>query len=157
MKTLSIILFIAPFWIMNGLAQEQRVADLLRDEETRSEIFKAILNNHQLMLEFMDAMKDNDHAMMMIQRNTGMMGSSSMAEMKMSDEHHIMGMKNENSEMMNQMTGIMKENPQMIPEIMGKMMDISENDSTVYKQMIEVMSKHPHMMKMGMQNMLNAN
>jgi hypothetical protein len=157
MKTLAIILFITPFWIMNGLAQEKKVEDLLNDEETRSEIFKTILNNHQLMVDFMEAMRDNDHAMMMMQRNPGMMGNSSMGGMKMNNEHQMMQMKNENSEAMNQMMGIMKENPQIIPEIMGRMMDISENDSTLSKHMIEVMSEHPHMMRMGIQNTSNAN
>jgi hypothetical protein len=53
------------------------------------------------------------------------------------------------------MIGIMKENPQMMPQIMGRMMDISESDSTLYKNMVEVMREHQHVRNMGMQKMMN--
>tara|TARA_R110002050_G_scaffold125855_1_gene246161 strand:- start:1933 stop:2088 length:156 start_codon:yes stop_codon:yes gene_type:complete len=37
----------------------------MENPEGRAEIFNNILNNHELMMEFMQVMKGNEHAMMM--------------------------------------------------------------------------------------------
>jgi len=150
MKTIAIILFLAPFWATIGLAQEKNIAELLSNSETRSEIFNSILNDHQLMMDFMAAVKDNDHAMMMMQADSAKMGNSSMGGMNKSGEHQMMGMKSDNSEMMQQM---MKENPEMMQKMMGNMMDMCEQDSTMCNNMANMMSEHPHMMQMSMQKM----
>ena len=153
MKALAIVLFIIPFWTSNALAQDKDIKELLDNSETRTEIFNTILNNHQLMMGFMDAMKTNNHAMMMIQGDSDIMGSSSMGGMHDSGEHQMMGMNNDNSEMMNHMMSMMKDNPGMMQKMMGNMMDMCEKDSTKCEHMAEIMSEHPHMMMMGEQKM----
>ena len=186
MKTIALILLLAPLWVSSSLAQDNNITGLLNKEGTRTEIYNAILNDHNLMSKFIDAMKHNDHAMMMMNQNfpmsgnsngmgsgsmmdhPSMMGNSSMMnhsammsndhmnESQTGSSHEMNGMTNGN-EMMKQMIGIMKENPQMMSQMMGRMMDISENDSTLYNNMVEVMKEHQHMMKMGMQKMTNPN
>ncbi len=140
MKTITLILLVVPLWVSSSLAQYTNITGLLYKEETRTEIFNVILNDHNLMLKFIDAMKHNDHAMMMMNENYSMsvnpssmgnspmmnhssiMGNEHMDEAQTSGGHHMNSMANSN-EMMNQMVGIMKENPQMMPEIMGRMMN----------------------------------
>lgn len=151
MKAITLIILLVTFSAVDGLAQEKDIAGLLNNTETKSEIFNTILNDHQLMMDFMDAMKSNDHAMMMMRENAAMMGNQSMEGMHMNGEHKMMGMNNDNSEMMHQMMGMMKENPELIPEMMSNMMDMCEKDSTQCENMIEVMSKHPNMMRMSTQ------
>jgi hypothetical protein len=172
MKTIALILLIVPLWVSSGLAQDNNITGLLNKEGTRMEIYNAILNDHNLMSKFIDAIKHNDHAMMMMNENfhnpansngmgngsmmdrSSMMGNEHLNESRTGSSHHMNGMTNGN-EMMNQMIGIMKENPQMMPQIMGRMMDISESDSTLYKNMVEVMREHQHVRNMGMQKMMN--
>jgi len=135
MKTIAIILFLSPIWALNSLGQDKEVSEFLNNVESRTVIFNEILNDHQLMMEFMDAMKDNKHAMMMW------------------SDSSMMGMNDNQSEMMHQMMSKMKQNPDLMQSMMGNMMDMCERDSTHCKQMAEVMSEHPHMMMMGMQKM----
>jgi hypothetical protein len=186
MKTIALILLAIPLLVSGSKAQDKNITGLLNKEETRTEIFNTILNDHNMMSEFINAMKHNDHAMMMINENlpmsgnsngmgngsmmnhssamgnssmmnkSSMMGNESMDEAQTSSSHHMNGMANSN-EMMNQMIKTMKENPQMMPQIMGRMMDISESDSTLYKNMVEVMKQHQNMMDTGMQHMKNHN
>ncbi len=151
MKALAIILLIIPFWVTNGLAQEKDIAALLNNSETRSEIFNKILNDHQLMMDFMDAMQKSDHAMMMMKENPMMTGNQTMGDMQMNSEHQMMGTMHDNSEMMHQMMSMMKENPDMMQKMMGNMMDLCEKDSTQCENMAKVMSEHPYLMMMGMQ------
>jgi len=152
MKTLALIISAVTFWTLNIYGQSDNVNELLEKQGTRTEIFNSILNNHVLMTEFIHAMKNNDHAMMMIRSDSAMMVKSSMSGMHSSGEHQMMGMNN-NSEMMNQMMNMMKEHPEMVHQMMGNMMDMCEQNSTQCDQMTEVMSEHPHMMMMGMQKM----
>ena len=124
------------------MAQDKSAADLLKDDAKRTEIFKTILNDHQLMMEFMDAMKDNDHAMMMIQNNPDIIGSPSVHGTEMSCDHHMMGMKNDNPEMMQNMK--------------CNMMDMSGKDSTRCGNNREMMNEH-HSMMMDQQNNTKGN
>jgi hypothetical protein len=55
-----LILSIVPLWANDSLAQ---------DKETRSEIFNAILNDHQLMKDFMNALQNKDPAMIMMNQH----------------------------------------------------------------------------------------
>ena len=168
MKALAILLVITPFWATNAFAQNQDIAGLLDNPETRTEIFHSILSHHQLMMDFMDAMKGNNHAMMMIRGdstimgnssmmgtssmmgNSSMMGSQSMAGRHMNTENS-MAMTENQTVMMHQMLTMMKENPELLDQMMGNMMDLCEKDSTQCGNLAEVMSEHPHLMMMGMQ------
>jgi hypothetical protein len=49
------------------------------------------------------------------------------------------------------MLTMMKENPELLDQMMGNMMDLCEKDSTQCGNLAEVMSEHPHLMMMGMQ------
>ena len=118
MKALAIILFLSPIWAVNSLAQEKEVTDLLSNSESRTTIFNEILNDHQLMMDFMDAIKDNPHAMMMIRSDSAMMGNSAMGGKHMNWDN----------------------------QMMGNMMDMCDKDSTRCEHMAEVMSEHTHMM-----------
>ena len=76
-----------------------------------------------------------------------------MGGMQMNSNHQMMGMKNDNSELMNQMMDIVKGNPEMMQKMMGNLMDLCKSDTAQCEQMADVMSEHPHMMMMGMQKM----
>jgi len=165
MKTLTLIFLLMPFWALNSLGQNADVAGLLNKPETRTEIFNTIMNDHQLMMEFMNAMQDNDHALMMMKQNHSMMNQAEEGSMQMGEGNHMMGMNNENSKMsqsmgmnnenseINHMMEMMRENPELMPNMMGNMLEMCKNDSTMCNQMAEVMSSHPHMMQMSIQKM----
>lgn len=116
---------------------------LLNNRETRTEIFNAIASDHQLMMDFMQVAKENEHGAMMMRNaeNDQMhkMESKKGGLMKMNDEH--------------QMTGMMKDNPEMMQKMMGSMMEMCEQDSAMRTQMVNMMTEHPEMMKMCMQKM----
>jgi hypothetical protein len=152
MKAIAFILLFTSFWTLDGLGQDKEIKSLFDNSEKKTEIFNTILNDHNLMMEFMDAMKNNDHAMMMMQ-NSSMMGNSSSGGMQMSGEHHMTGEMGNENETVQHMMGVMKDNPEMMPEMMGNMMAMCEKDSTLCEGMTKVMSQHPHMMKMSMQKM----
>ncbi|MBK5203552.1 MAG: hypothetical protein JJE45_07535 [Prolixibacteraceae bacterium] len=60
MKTIILIISVVSMFSFNGYSQTTKTSDLLKDKETRNETFNAILNNHELMMDFMDAMKAED-------------------------------------------------------------------------------------------------
>ncbi len=136
MKTI-VTIFIAVFVLtINGYSQNTTVKTLLDKQETRTEIFNAIMGDHQLMSEFMTAMKGNKHATMMMQNsNTGMHGSEEKHSMKESSPNHKM----QHGDMM----GMMKSNPEM----MKKMMTVCMNDSAMRCSMVDMMMEQPEMMK----------
>ena len=72
MKTLTIILSMLSLLTYNSFSQNADVKGLLDKPETRTEIFKTIMNDHELMMDFIKAMKGNDHAMMMMQNEKTM-------------------------------------------------------------------------------------
>lgn len=154
MKTITFIFLLMPFWTLNSLAQNTDVTGLLDKPETKTEIFNTILNDHQLMLEFMTALKENDHAMMMMKENHSMMDPEEHGSSAMGEGHHMMEMKDENQMMDHDaMMGMMKDNPEMMQNMMGNMMDMSEQDSTMRCKMSDMMIQHPQMMQMCMQKM----
>jgi len=153
MKTLSLFISLMTFWTLNSYGQSEDVNKLLENQKTRTEVFNSILNSHEMMTEFIHAMNNNSHAMMMMQQNSTMMGNQTGTAGQMGSSSH-MGMMGENhQEMMNQMMGYLNENPELIPQMMGNMMTLCEQDSTQCNQIAEVMSEHPQMMRMGLQQM----
>ena len=143
MKALIMLVSMMTFLSLNSPAQSKKVNRLLDKQETRTEIFNNILNNHELMMEFMQAMKGNEHAMMMMKSSSPMTGKSK--DMGMNGDHPMMG----NSNMM----GSMKDNPEMMQKMMSNMMDQCQNDSVMCNKMADMMTDHPQMMKMCMQKM----
>lgn len=147
MKKLTIILSTLIFLTLNAFSQSAEIKGLLDKQETRTEIYNTILNDHQLMTEFMKDMKGNKHASMMMQNENSQKGAiesgNSMGEMK--GDHPMM-----DSDKVMQM---MKDNPEMMQKMMGNMMDMSEKDSVMRDKMANMMTEHPEMMQMCMKKM----
>jgi hypothetical protein len=143
MKTLTIAFSMMMFLTLNSYGQDKKITNLLEKEKSRTEIFNAILNNRELMMDFMQAMKGNEQAMTMMKENNQMMGMGN----NMETGNH--------SKMMdhNKMMSMMKENPEMMQKMMANMMDKCEMDSAMCSNMANMMTDHPKMMKMCMQKM----
>ncbi len=106
------------------------------------------------MMEFMNEMKNNDHAMLMMKQNHSMMNQKEEGSSAMGVGHHMMELNNENQLMDHgAMMGMMKDNPEMMQKMMGNMMDMSEQDSTMRSKMSDMMIQHPQMMQVCMQKM----
>lgn len=86
MKTLVIILSAIGLLSLNSCNQKTDPSTMLENSETRTELFDALISNHDYMTEFMDNMQGNNHAMQMIQGNKKMMGNM----MKMMHEKGMM-------------------------------------------------------------------
>lgn len=111
MKSLVIIFSMVAFIAFSGYSQSADIKGLLEKPETRTEIFNAIFNNHELMTEFMKNMKGNEHAMMMMEEDSKMMGHDGKMEMK--EDHQMMEMCAQDSAMCCNMANMMTENPEM--------------------------------------------
>lgn len=149
MKTIRTVttIFIAVLLLtVNAYSQSTSVKALLDKPETRTEVFNTILGDHQLMMEFMTALKGNDHAMMMMQSSDSQMtGMKENGSMESSSTNHKMHQ--------GEMMGMMKDNPEMMMNMMGNMMDMCKQDSTMCKKMANMMTDHPEMMEMCMKKM----
>jgi hypothetical protein len=147
MKTLTIILSMLTLLTYNSFSQNVDAKGLLDKPETRTEIFNTIVGDHALFMEFTKVMKGNEHAMMMMQNETNKMGEmkakTGMVEMKGNDQ--MMSHKN--------MMEMMKENPEMMQQMMGNMMKMCEKDSVMRCNMADMMAQHPEMMKTMKQKM----
>ncbi|MCF8308841.1 MAG: hypothetical protein K9I68_07535 [Bacteroidales bacterium] len=142
MRTIGFLLVTTVFLALSSFGQKANVDKLLEKQETRTEIFNTIMNDHELMMDFMDAMQDNEHAMKMMRNKGHMMGNQ--GDMPMQGGH-----------MMNQsqMQQMMKENPQQMHQMMGNMMDMYAEDSATRSTMMKQMKQHPDMMNMMMNHM----
>lgn len=133
MKTLVFIFSMMTFLTLNSFGQDKKIANLLKNPENRIEIFNNILNNHEFMMEFMQSMQGNKHAMTMMQSNNEMM-----------ENKGGMGMNKDNK---------MKENPEMMQKMLGNMMDKCKQDSAACNKMTDMMTNHPEMMEMCIKKM----
>ena len=148
MKTIRTIttIFVAILLLtVNGYSQNASVKAMLDKPETRNEVFNTILGDHQLMTEFMTAMKGNEHAMMMQNSDSQMKGMKENGGMESSSTDHKMHQ--------GEMAGMMKDNPEMMMNMMGNMMDMCEKDSLMCTNMANMMTDHPEMMQMCMEKM----
>lgn len=151
MKTSVLIILMMTIWAFNSPGQSKKVTNLLKNKETRTEVFGNILNNHKFMMEFMEALKGNEYAQMMMEDNSQMMQKDREMEMTPAQidrqhEHQMMG----HGDMM---MGMMKENPEMMQKMMGDMMDMCDQDSAMCSKMADTMTDHPQMMEMCMKKM----
>ncbi len=127
----------------NVLGQSDDVKTLMENRETREEVFSTILNDHNLMMEFMDQMSGNAHAMAMMRGNREMMmnfkdDSHTQSRSMGSGHGNMMGMTSDNSESIQKM---------------GHLMDRCKADSTVCMELTNVIARHPDMMRMMMRMM----
>ena len=139
----TIIFFLVVFtFFLSSCDQQTDVNSLLEITETKDQLFGAILEDHEMMTEFMNRMKSNDHAMMMMKGNDEMMG------MMMGDGTMMKMMKDKPAMMNNMMSDMMKDGKMM--EQMMKMMNQEEMMSDECMQSCMKMMKDKGMsMDMG--------
>ena len=75
MKTLIVVLSAIGLLSLNGCKQESDPQVLLENSNTRTELFSAIIQNHEYMMEFMETMHSNEHALQMMKGDKKMMSS----------------------------------------------------------------------------------
>ena len=143
MKTLIVIISTMLFLTLNSNGQNKTMTKFLENKETRQELFNTIQNDHELMMDFMQKMKGNQHAMMMINNNNNMM---------MGHEGQ-MGMNNNQMMDQTQMMNMMHNNPSMMEMMMSNMVNVCATDSIMSRKVINMMSQHPQMRSMMMQQM----
>jgi DNA-dependent RNA polymerase auxiliary subunit epsilon len=102
MKTTTIILMAIGFISLTSCVQKTDTDALLGNTATRTELFKAIANNDNYMIEFMDNIEGNNQAMQMMTGNQKIMGSM------MKDPRMQMMMMNDSMMSMNRMKSMMK-------------------------------------------------
>lgn len=118
MKKLALIAFPAILLLAASCGQQAEVNTLLKNQETRDQIFTKIADDHEMMTAFMGKMMNSNHAKMMMQGNKDMMG------MMMKDNPDMMQMMKDNPDMMhNMMNGMMKDG-----KMMGHMMQMMNQE-----------------------------
>ena len=144
MKTLIAIISAMLFLTVNSYGQNKTITRLLDNKETRQELFNTIQNDHELMMDFIQSMKGNQHTMTMMKNNNMMMGNEGQGMNKY--------------QMMNQsqMMNLMHNNPAMMEMMMSNMVNVSATDSTMTRKFINMMSQHPQMRGL-MMNQMNQN
>jgi len=120
MKSTILFSFAMGFLLLIGCTQQGEVSSMLKNAETKDEVFTVILDDHEMMKDFMKKMMDNKHAMMMMQ-----------------GDHNIMGKMMEDGKMMN----MMKDKPEMMHNMMSKMM----KDSSMMGHMMQMMTQEDMM------------
>lgn len=106
--------------------QQGDVSKMLENEESRNQIYEAIISDNEHSKQLMQAMMEDDHTLMMMKDNGELMS------MMMSENENMMGM--------------MKDNPEMTQGMMSNMMNMAESDSSVCTQMITLMKDKPNVM-----------
>lgn len=143
MKAIAILMTMLTILVLNVNGQNTDVKGLLDNQKTRTEIFNAIASDHQLMMDFMQVAKENEHGAMMMRNAENhqkqKMESKKGGMMEMNSEHQMMDM--------------MKDNPEMMQKMMENMMQMCEKDTAMRSKMGNMMTEHPEMMKMCMQKM----
>lgn len=126
-KTLKSLLTIGLFAIIVSACQTQADTNsILENDETRKEIFNAIISNHEYSKGLMQGMMEDNHTQLM------MKGSQEMMGMMMSDNKNMLNM--------------MKDKPDMMHNMMGNMMNMADSDSLMCGQMIAMIKDKPNMM-----------
>lgn len=126
MKKILLFSFTATalFWI--GCSQPTNVDSMLENAESKDQVFAAILEDHELMTEFMDKMMSNEHAVMMMKGNQKMMDM-------MANEGNMMQMMKDRPEMMHQMmSGMMKDG-----NMMGHMMQMMQQEGMMSEECMQ--------------------
>ena len=136
MKTLMIIALFTAL-TLTGFGQNTDVKNLLKDKETRAEIFNTIAMNPELKKEFMATMKMHQGHMSMQKGNETKMKAKGQMEMKEESPDASM--------MMN--------SPEKRDQMMTKMMEMCKNNPDMQKMMADKMTKNPEMMQTMMKMM----
>ena len=139
----TIIFFLVVFtFFLSSCDQQTDVNSLLEITETKDQLFGAILEDHEMMTEFMNRMKSNDHAMMMMKGNDEMMG------MMMGDGTMMKMMKDKPAMMNNMMSDMMKDG-----KMMEQMMKMMNQEYAGAKKILEINTAHPLIKNLSRLNM----
>jgi hypothetical protein len=141
MKTLVIIFSVVGLMTLNSCKQESGAQAMLENTETRSEIMKAIADNHDFMTEFMENMQGNEYAMQLMQGNKEMMSNMMMGEGKQMMMKDMMS----NKEMMNS----------MMSEMMGTMMNMMHEKGLMSDECMKSCMENMNSKGMNMGDMHN--
>jgi hypothetical protein len=117
MKTLVTLLTVVGLFTFTSCRQDTDMSSMLKNPEMRSHMMESIANDHSMMTEFMGKMKENPHAMQMMQGNKEMMN---------------MMMQGNGMQMMHKN---MMHNPEMMKNMMSTMM----NDGAMMSNMMQMM------------------
>ncbi|MFH4967879.1 hypothetical protein V8G61_06690 [Gaetbulibacter sp. M240] len=128
MKTFLTILSMIGLFLFVSCNQNTNANRLLENEKTREEIFNTIGNNHDYMMDFMESVQTNDHAMNMMQGHPMMM-------------RHMM-----NTQMQNMMN-----NRDMMDSVMMNML----NDENTMSRMMQMMHDNHMISQDCMQSTMN--
>jgi len=71
MKAIHVVLMLMMICVSLIQAQNKDPKEILKDPKARSEIFSTIIGEHDLMKEFLELAKDNEHAKMMVSHIMG--------------------------------------------------------------------------------------
>lgn len=120
MKTFLIIIVMFGLVSFTGTGSTTNTDELLNDQQTRTEIFNTIQNNHEFMTEFMQQLEGNPQAMMTWQGNTQFMNQK-------------------------YMLNLMQNHPEVMQQLMNNIISLSAKDSTWTNDMINQMVQYPQM------------
>ena len=129
--------------LLMGCTQQADVSTMLNNAETKDKVFSAILDDHEMMTEFMNKMMSNEHAMMMMQGNKDMMGMM----MKGGD---MMQMMQGNPEMMHNMMNSMMKDGNMMAHMMQMMNQEGMMSDECLQSWTQMMKDKGMPMNMGM-------
>lgn len=126
MKKLILFSLAAITLLWMGCGQQADVNSMLKNAESKDKVFTAIVEDHELMTEFMNKMMTNEHAMMMMKGNKDMMGN-------MMGDGKMMKMMKDNPDMMGEM---MKDG-----KMMGRMMQMMNQEGMMSEECMQSCTK----------------
>lgn len=152
-NVLYVLSFSAFFFACETGVQEE--VDLRENEAQRNAVYDQILNDEELFRDFMNRMSQNDQSIDWMVSNRDMM-------QEMYSREHMQTMMRENPQMMNNMmqemmaamqrdTTMMHQNPAMRERMMENMMNMMQQDTAMYNQMQQRMQQP----RMGGTNRIN--
>lgn len=102
------------------------VDQILKDENTRQEVFTQIAADHEMMTDFMEVMMKDNHAKMMIK------GDQGMKEMMMDKKGMMQMMKDKPDMMHNMMSDMIKDG-----KMMGHMMKMMKDNEMISEECMQ--------------------
>ncbi|MCB0592997.1 MAG: hypothetical protein H6557_31740 [Lewinellaceae bacterium] len=143
MKKVMFLSLFAAILLTTSCTQQADVNAMLENAETKDKVFSAILDDHELMTEFMNKMRSNEHAMMMMKGDQKMMGM-------MMGEGDMMKMMKDKPEMMNNMMGEMMKDGKMMGNMMQMMQQEGMMSEECMQSCMKMMKDKGMSMDMGM-------
>lgn len=129
MKKLALVVLPAILLLAASCGQQVDIDTLLKNAETRNQIFTKITDDHEMMTEMMGKMMSNKHAKMMMQGNKDMMGM-------MKDNPDMMNEMMKDGKMMGHMMQMMNQEGMMSDEAMQSCMKMMSDKGMDMKGMM---------------------